>query len=555
VGRRGTLAVIAALAIALTGHASASAATGQGRWMPPSYITTQSAVNPRITINATGEGLAAWGERTPEVTQPVGPASASVRPPGGQFGPPKAITPGAVNFADMVSNAAGDASVLAWNGNTFTSVFRRGLVGDFGPPVDLEVSWGEQAIDQLGNTTLVSIVTDRDPQSGRTIRQRLVAYTRSVDGVMSGPRPIATAPEIYGSSVAAGRGEVIVAWRERYPDESYVTRPFMATAPLGGDFSQPVPLDEASRDNNGSRYGTRLVTNARGDALVAWGVQQGTNMYVGDHVIHSRFRPAGGELGPEEEVPVDDEKGRGLYRWDIALSPTGDVVAAWQTAAIVLYSFKPAGKPWETARPARGTYPICCAEPEFESQGEPTVTFDGKGTATVAYTMGIAKRQPNGQYTGVGGTRLMTQRRPAGEKWEPREQVAEFKHMFSLDSAADPLGNTIVVWSHEELNSWSPARTEKGIGSVVWDASVPSVTSFAVDPLAELPEGEQPGFEYRLSEAAAVSVTVEREARKPVRLAKVSFRSRRGAGARAIDKQLAKKLRAKGSYRATIVAR
>ena len=552
-GRVRTFAVTFALAIALaitTG--SASAATGQGRWMPQFEITTESAVNPRVAINATGEGLAVWGARTPEITKPVGPVSASVRPPGGQFGAPKAITPGtAVNFVGMAANSAGDATVLFWNGSTYSTVFRKGL-GEFGPPAEIEANWGQQAIDEVGNTTIVSTVQDRDPQTGRTLQHRLLAYTRAADGTMSAPRLVASAQEIYGASVAAGPGgELLVAWAERGDERDPLTRPMIATAPLAGDFSAPAPLDEPSRNIQAPR----VVTNVRGDALVAWGVQNTDNVYVGNHVIHSRLRPLGGEFGPAEEVLVDDEKGRGLYRWDVALSNTGDAVAAWQTAAIVVYSFKPAGRPWEPARPARGTYPICCAEETFESQNEPTVTFDGKGTATIAYTMGLARRQSNGSYKGDGGTRLMAMRRPAAGAWEPREQVATAKHIFAPDSAADPLGNTILVWSHEELNAWEPSRTETGIGSVVWDASAPSVKNFGVDPAVPLPQGEQPAFEYKLSEAAAVAVTVERKARKPVRLAKLSFRSPRGNGVRAIDPQLAKRLRKKGSFRATIVAR
>jgi hypothetical protein len=189
--------------------------------------------------------------------------------------------------------------------------------------------------------------------------------------------------------------------------------------------------------------------------------------------------------------------------------------------------------------------------PLGERAHEPTVAVDGRGTATVAYV----EPDESGCCQPPESHRLMAIRRPRGGTFGEPEQLAQAKNVFGPDSAADALGNTIVVWSHQERWASSPERTGQGIGAVIWDAAAPRIKSFTLDPEGEASGDGTPEFDFSLTEAATVSVSIERKARKPKRIATLKKRSTRGDGALLVGSKVAKRLGARGSYRATIVAR
>lgn len=546
------VAAVLAAAAPLTVATASAWAAGQGRWMPPQELTHESAITPQVVISESGEGLATWGHRSPDPGAAVGSASISIRPPGGEFGQPHVVTPDGVIFVGMAANPAGDAAITYLHGGQIGVVFRQAL-GAFGPPAETPGPWDGVAMDGLGRTTILSKVEEYDG-AGNHVGDRLLARTRAPNEPFGPAREVGYAQHIANPRVAAdGTGKVTAFWRGGSWGSSI--QPSAATAAPGSEFSERSGA-LGSPDPNDNSNETRVVTNARGDVLVAWaalapgekpsdpGVRQ---------VLHTSFRPAGGSFGPDEiaDTPV----GVGLYGgWDLAMDQDGDVAATWSDQRTAYVAFRKATGPWTAGHGVTGDPgPTCCPEPKPPppDQTQPTVSFDGKGVATIAWVQ--IQRDEHGLEP--SGQELMAIRRSRDGKFGKPQHLAHAKHIFTPDSAGDTFGNTIIVWSHEERWGWDASETEHGIGSVVWDARKPSVSDFDLDLAARRSDGPSPAFRYRLSEAARVRVTVERVGRHPTRLGKVTFRARRGPGARTIGSKLATRLGRRASYRATIVAR
>lgn len=533
--RLGALASFAAVLL-LVAAASASA---QGRWMPSKMLTDQAAVEPRVSITGSGEGIAAWGVRGPDLTTPGDAVSASIRPPGGQFGEARVISPNDAMFVDMAANDAGAVAIGFRAGSGLSARFRPAL-GDFAAPVDLPATWGSFVVDGAGNTHVLVLEDERvhtETETFKHVAHHLKVLTHRPDGTVEPPRHVESAYTISGHDIATdAAGNLTVAWRQAGEGEREYPV-FAATAAAGSQFGEPRRLETPTYEYVSSSV--RLAANRRGDVLAVWGVPAAG---APDHarsfaqVPYTAIRPAGGEFGPTEPIAVPDQRNWGMFQWDQALDEAGNAVLAWSNGHTVSVSYRPVAGGWGP-REGLGSYAF-----------QPTVAIDGKGTATIAYV------DAENQMAKLRSVVAVRRPRGDGARFGPPAELTRAKYLFAPDSAADPLGNTIVVWSHQERNAWSPERTENGIGSAIWDAKAPSVTDFYLDPLGEGTPGV-PEFDFDLSEAASVSVTVERTGRRTLRLGRLKGRAARGDGAVSIDRSLAKKLRTKSSYRATIVAR
>ena len=532
-------AVAAALALMLAG---ASAAAAQGRWMPSKMLTGQAAIEPRVAITGTGEGIAAWGVRGPDVTIPGDAVSASIRPPGGQFGEARVISPNNATFVDMAANDAGVAAI-GYNADGQLSSRIRPVFGDFAEPAGMPSFWGDFVVDGAGNVTVLMLVNERrdtETEVSKHVADHLRTVTHFADGRVGPVRDVATAFEIRGQDVATdAAGNLTVVWRQADEQGNYGRRVMMASGSPEGGFGEPRALDGPTNEYGG----VRVAASPRGDVIVAWSRKahyyDPSGNYSGGFDIgvpHSVFKPAGGEFGPMEVIEAVPQHLRGMYRWDLAIDRAGNAAVAWSNAHGGGVGYRPQAGGW--SHEALGAFSL-----------EPTVTFDGKGTATAAWVeAGTAQSKER---------RILATRRARGDsRFGPPAELARGKHFFGPDSAAAPLGNTIVVWSHQERWGWSPEQTERGIGSAIWDANAPNVTDFGLDPTGEAAPGT-PEFDFGLNEASTVAVTVERTSkrRKPVRLGRLKGRAARGVGAVSIDPALAEKLATKSTYRATIVAR
>jgi hypothetical protein len=527
---------------ALFAALSAAPAAVQGRWMPPQQLTGESAILPEVALGPSGEGIAAWTSRGADNGYGGGSISVAVRPPGAAFGAPQVLMPGPGFLGGLLMNAGGDATVFFNSARTLHASVRPAL-GAFGEPVEVG-SPGWPAIDAAGNVTFMLQIPEYEPPDNlKHVADRLAAVTRSADGTLGPVREITRAERIHGASIGVEPdGDTTVAWRTDLPGDGVESQPYLATSGPGGEFSEPQALGPPTEDNQGAG-GSRVVTSAAG-TLVAWPAQP-PNPYPDvpykavTHRLHASFRPAGGTFGPVEEVPLAHEKDGSVYGWRIAMGPNGDVVAVWPSWGISIAS-RPVGRGWRTVAHDPDEPP--------PPDGSPAVGFDGRGTAIVAYVNKSYSLDERGRQRSHPARLMARRRAPGGKAFGPPQQVAQAKNIFTPRIAGDVLGNVIVVWSHEEIGSWDRDRTEEGIGSAIWDAREPSISAFDVDEQAS-------EFEYRLSEAASVALTVERAGRSPKRLARLKFRARRGAGSRPIEEPLAKRLRGSGTYRATLVAR
>ena len=513
--------------------------------MPPKKLTEQAAIEPRVVIGASGEGIASWGVRGSDPTTPGAAVSASVRPPGGQFGDARVISPTDASSVDLAANAAG-AGAIAYRANGRIGVVFRGPLGDWSAPLELDTAVARLVVDAAGNTTILALEDERvdtPTETRKHVASHLKTRTRFADGTVGPWRKVATAYTITGQDMAVGgAGNMTVAWWQAN-EGSRDRQVFASTAPAGADFSEPRALHPAYAPIE-STY-VRVVANRLGDTIVAWGAalpDADPNPVLVANVLHSSFRPAGGEFGAVERVTVPDDQRKGMFRWDIALDELGNAVAAWPNTGRGGVAVRPPGGPWSSMRPLG------------DNPWEPRVTIDGKGTATIAYVDRGSSRPGDSS----AQPRLMVRRRAREGSLDQPHQLATARHMYGLNAAADPLGNTILVWSNEERSSSSPDRTEHGVIAHVWDAQAPRVGDFALDPegeTADVAGVPLPEFDFSLSEGATVSLSVERSGRKPVRLARLKRRAARGRAALAIRSKLAKSLARAGSYQATIVAR
>lgn len=504
--------------------------------MPSKQLTGQAAIEPRVAITGSGEGIAAWGVRGPDVTIPGDAVSASVRPPGGQFGDARVISPQHATFVGMATNDAGTAAI-GYNVDGRLSARIRPALGDFGDPVRYAQYWGQFVVDGAGNVTVLMHeyeTRSTETNTSEPVAEHLWAVTHFADGRVGAPQRVATAQEIEGMDIATdAAGRLTVGWRETADTGAGFAVKVATGSPEGG-FGEPRTLVEPRKEQGD----VRVAASQAGDVLVVWGSALNYDPGAGYQpffaaVPHSSFKPAGGDFGPVERIEGIPQHLVGMYRWDLAIDRAGNAAVAWSNARGGGVGYRPRTGAW--SHEALGGFSL-----------EPTITFDGKGTATAAYVeAGTASSKER---------KVLAVRRARGDsEFGPPAELARGKHFFGPDSAADPLGNTIVVWSHQERWGWSSEQTERGIGSAIWDAKAPGVTDLELDPTGE--DAPAPEFDFGLTEAATVSVTVEKVGRKTVKLGRVKGRSARGDGAVDIKPALAEKLRTKASYRATIVAR
>jgi hypothetical protein len=275
--------------------------------MPPVHLAGGKAVQPMVSLARTGEGLVAWYIPGYDPGSGDGPVSgAAVRPPGGGFGEPQQLSPGAAALVGVASNESGDATIGYYANSTLHAVFRPAL-GVFAAPVTIPTGFSDIAIDGRGDTTFVAWVEDRDDQTGQSIRQRLRAITMSRDGSLGPWREIVSANHVYGPRYwdlapgAAGDayGNVTVAW---WAGEDYSSlRPYAATSTNGGEFSAPVALGAPTAKHD-SNEKARVVANARGDVLVAWTASTEGGLASPSFAtqVHTAVRPAGASSGPRK---------------------------------------------------------------------------------------------------------------------------------------------------------------------------------------------------------------------------------------------------------------
>ena len=245
------------------------------------------AVTPQIAVAADGTATAVW--RRDDGSNHV--IQASTRPVGGVFGAPVNLSAtGQDATAPQIAVAADGTTTAVWQRNNGSNEIVQASIrppgGAFGPPVDLSVTTQDALAPQLavaadGTTTAI---WSRNNGANYVIQ----ASTRPAGGSFSAPVNLSVAgasAETPQLTIAAD-GSTTVVWSR---SDGVNDRAQASTRPAGGAFAAPVDLSAAG---SGARD-PQVATAADGSTTAIWRRFDGAT-----YIVQSSTRPAGGSFGP-----------------------------------------------------------------------------------------------------------------------------------------------------------------------------------------------------------------------------------------------------------------
>jgi hypothetical protein len=351
--------------------AQATSSTPGGAFGPLTPLTTSGPLeHQNVAIDDHGGAVAAWAHAGP-FGGPPAEEYASVKPPGGEFGPPQRLSDAnQIEETQVDMNPRGDA-IVAWlepgpgvarysirpAGGTFSApaTVPGGIVG--GLTVVLEADGGALF---LGSGS-----------SGGGSPKAYSIYRRP-DGTFE--QPVALDP-VAGPGIAANRrGDVLIAWPEK-------GRVLARERPAGGSFGAPETVATGDDILGGD---VQAALNDSGDAAIAFD----PSWLV--------MRTHGGSFGPRQPRPPVPAAFPTTER--LAMNERGDVAIAW---------VEPTRRVMAAYRPAGGTLspPMLLGVAPFFLHGgrepplSPALSLDGAGTGTVVWedsdgeTIGIRARR------------------------------------------------------------------------------------------------------------------------------------------------------------------
>ncbi|HEX8052723.1 MAG TPA: hypothetical protein VF517_07000 [Thermoleophilaceae bacterium] len=247
------------------------------------------------------------------------------------------------------------------------------------------------------------------------------------------------------------------------------------------------------------------------------------------------YRPAGGDFGPVERIPVELPKQYLTLGDDIAIGPQGDVLVAWSGTTGATFALRPAGGTFEHALSIERPGP-------YLLNYEPRVAFDGSGTAVASWV----------RQMGTHDHRLVAMMRPRGAAaWGPVREIAAARHIFTPRIAFDARGAGVAVWSHEQLYSSGSGRTEHGIDAAAFDPALPDIDAVKVSS-----RGGAPALVVDVTRATRVTIAIQRLAGKRVaRVGRMRAKARRGRTRIRLTRVLAERLARPGDYRFAVAVR
>ncbi len=404
--RQGIAAAAAAAACALALAIPLSAWAGAG-WLPASAISGAGASKAQVAAAPDGTAVAVW-ERGSEI-------EASVRPPGGSFGPAQVISSGGLAVEPQVAIGANGTAVAVWH-----TVLPDGVTERI-----------ETAIRPPGGSF------------GLAPMLREVVVESSLGE---------TTDEVAQPQVAIdSQGTAIAVWRHARdipgdPGSSVANIEAAVRPPGGAAFGGYVQLEgiNGDSDDNVRLSDPQIGFDSEGGAFVAWAHEL---VHVPqppppDHAIAYSRRPAGDSFPPNESaVPSSTTSTTRLVAPQLAASAQRDVVVVWRSDAggsgTVFSDIREAGV---------FTSPQTLSAPGAR---DPQVASDPGGSAVAVWDETTSKS-------------ILASSRPPGGLFGPAVSISGDvlggETVASPQIAANPFGAMFAVWRH--------SGTRPGLGIV-----------------------------------------------------------------------------------------
>ncbi len=416
-----TLLAVAILSLTAFSLAPSAAAAPQGPWLLPAInlsAAEQDAEEARIAVAPDGTATVVW-ERdngTDSIIQ------ASVRPPGGEFGPPEDLSaPGADSFAPEIAVGPDGRVTAVWvrevGANRVVQSATSAPGGGFAPPGDVSSPTGEASPPQVAiagdGTATVAWVRAQPPNSVVQSSTRLPGggFGSVVD--LSNPLGNASGLEVAGAS----DGTITAIWRR---DTGPTDQLEAATRPPAGNFGAAAVVAPVAP----SISDTSIAYRPDGVAVASWSRFDGS-----DSDILIALRPPVGSFGPPSEVTSspDDE-----LEASITITPDNSTTLVWEKR-IGLDSLIQT-----RVFPANGVpEPILDLTSPGAVAAEPAVAASPDGTVTVAWD------RPDPQ----NNLRIQTVTRAPGAGFGSVTELSDAGHGAQEPQlAAGPDGEVTSVW-------------------------------------------------------------------------------------------------------------
>ena len=416
-----------------------AAAFGAAQWLSPFTVSDPGEQNsaPAVAFDGQGEVLAVWQRAQCHISG--GPPEmctnarllASIRPPGGPFGPAQVFTgdPGTLNSLAPDVRVASDAqggAVAYWTsqdgglnklryslrapGQAFGPA--QTVSGD--PPGNFVVN-PRVAVDPAGN--MIAVWISATSSSAGEARFAVGTTATGFGPSQAFPGDATTNDVFHPTQVAFdGQGGIIAIWTTRV---SNLGRLRVAIGSLRG-FGEPQTIDD---DMNQFDSNPVLATDGQGNAVVVFSRQE---ISVVDRVAYA-LRAPGQPFGPRKLFDGNTGTSEGP---EVAMAPGGRAIAAWfnqDTTRSIRFAIREPGQDFGPAQemPDSGDTP-----------SEEQVAFDGQGNAINTWTSFDS---------GVSKVRMA--RAPAGGSFEPPVTLpGPDSGAEDVQLAFDPQGNAVALW-------------------------------------------------------------------------------------------------------------